>query len=350
MPALDTYNPRALTRTVALLVTLLVIAGTSAAFAVSEKLKVERAPIGGARVEPRSLRFSPTCSCPTSSMQLSFRFRRAAKVDVTIVNGAGQTVRTLAEGQALRRGRHAFEWDGRTNAGMVAPDGTYRLRIHFKRERRSILVPIPFQLDTKPPRVHATATPLVISPDRDGRNDRVTLTYRTNEKGTVELTVDGDVLKTKRAGPPRVRHTLYWGGRVPVGTAGSGSTSSKNRVPATAGTYELVLTVRDVAGNVAEVHFTIRVRYIELTQAAYQTKTGGQLEFEVDTDAAAFSWSLSRTRSAGLGRALLQDQNVTGRSVSVVIPADFRPGTYVLRVEANGHSATAPVAVSGGSR
>jgi hypothetical protein len=336
-----------LTRTIATLVTLAVIAGSSAAFAVSEKLKVERAPIGAVRFEPKTRHFSPVCGCRTRALRLSYVFRRADTVAVTVVNAKGNTVRRLVDGERLARGRHAFEWDGRDDAGMLAPDGAYRLRIRFLQERRSILAPIAFQLDTRPPRVRATISGTTISPDGDGRGDAVEIAYRTSEKGTVELAVDGALLLERRAGAPRVRHRLRWGGRVPAGTGGR-APDRNGRVPARPGDHELVLTLRDIAGNATHVRFAVRVRYVELNAASYEARPGGSFAFSVNTDARSFQWSLLSPLGRAARRVVLSGES-QGATASVRIPGGARPGFYVLRVEANGHRARATVRVVRGS-
>ncbi len=52
----------------------------------------------------------------------------ADKVDVTIVDAGGQTVRSMAFG-ALPQGTSTFEWDGRNNAGAKVAAGDYSLRL-----------------------------------------------------------------------------------------------------------------------------------------------------------------------------------------------------------------------------
>jgi hypothetical protein len=188
----------------------------------------------------------------------------------------------------------------------------------------------------------------VISPDGDGRNDAAVIRYRANEKGTVELSVDGAVLVHKRAGEPRTTHVLRWGGRVPAQGTTDGTADQRGRVPARPGDHELVLSVRDIAGNVARARFTVRIRFIELTEPAYSAPAGGQLEFTVDTDAASFQWSLISGRAGRPGRTVLSAHDVSGRTVSTPIAASVTPGLYTLRVEANGHRSRAPVHVTGG--
>jgi flagellar basal-body rod modification protein FlgD len=51
----------------------------------------------------------------------------AASVQISIVDGSGQTIRTL-KGDASA-GQHALVWDGKRSDGSTAPDGTYKVKI-----------------------------------------------------------------------------------------------------------------------------------------------------------------------------------------------------------------------------
>jgi hypothetical protein len=77
---------------------------------------------------------------------------------------------------------------------------------------------------------------------------------------------------------------------------------------------------------------------------------GGVLRFAVDTDAVSYSWFLFRPRAGRFGRPVLLDRETSRREVSLRIPRDAKPGTYVLRVVQSGHRARADVAVSPAAR
>ena len=115
-------NPR---RVALIALTLLLLAGTTLAFGVTQTLKLERSPITGPRFDQI---FSPTCRCETDIAQLSFRLRRPDRVDAVLVDGSGDPVRTLASDLPRPRGRVTFLWNGRDEAGEVVSDGRYRLR------------------------------------------------------------------------------------------------------------------------------------------------------------------------------------------------------------------------------
>jgi len=316
------------------LIVLALIAGTAAAFTVAERLKLERSPIGGPKFDRV---FSPVCECETDRARLRLRFRRAETVDAAVVDRRGEAVRTLVEDEEVRKGEHTFLWDGRDDAGEVVPDGRYRLRLHLERERRTILVPTLVEVDTTPPEVvFARVVPPAFSPDGDGRVDHVKVVYRSSEKGRPELLVNGETAILGRA-RAQGKATLDWRGRI------DGETVRR-------GPYELAIRVRDVAGNLSEATAakTVLVRFIELGEDAYRAEAGATLEFTVVTDAASFRWYLFRPRGGKAGRPVLYDESATGASVSVLLPGDLEPGTYLLRVAANGRRDRAAVTVEAG--
>jgi hypothetical protein len=320
-------------------VVLLLVAGTAAAFAVAERLKLQRSPVTPTEF---TREFSPVCDCATAEATLRLRFRRPETVTAVIVRPSGEVVRTLVEREQVDPGPHTYTWDGLDESGALAPDGRYFLRLQFVDERRSILVPTSIRLDTQPPRLRAVRfRPEVISPDGDGRRDRLRVVYRTNERHTAELVVDGTRQVSTRVRAARKRQGLQWFGRVSDESGGI-----VERVPAAKGEHAVELVVSDLAGNQASSEFTVLVRYIELDRSAYEVEPGGTLTFTVDTDAAEYKWYLHRPRAGRLGPPVLFATGVTEPTVEVPIPADARPGTYILRVVEDDRKARATVSVA----
>ena len=60
-------------------------------------------------------------------------------VFVSITNGAGELVRTL-QLPASKAGMSAFQWDGKTDSGGTAPNGTYVFQMTAARGNNSIPV------------------------------------------------------------------------------------------------------------------------------------------------------------------------------------------------------------------
>jgi hypothetical protein len=305
------------------------LGGTASAFAVTEALKLERSPVTAPRFDER---FSPVCSCRTSVARLSLRFRVADRVDAVIVDRDAEPVRTLVEDRGVRRGRAAFEWDGRDEAGRVVPDGPYRLRVHLDEERRTILVPNEVEVDTRPPSVGLVrASRRIVSPDGDRRGDRLKLVYRASERAGPLLLVDGEVAAEERA--RRRRSSVRWDGTL------------DGRV-LRPGLHLLAVRVRDEAGNLSAPTeaVPVRLRYVALTRNVIRVARGGRLRLRVDTDAASYGWSLRRRTARGVGRTVLA--GVASRSaISVRLPRRLERGRYVLRVSVGGHKATALVLI-----
>jgi hypothetical protein len=312
-------------------ITLLVLAllvATTAAFAVTEALKLEPSALSRPRFDRI---FSPTCACPQSTARLALRLRESDTIDAVIVDAQGDLVRTLASDRRETAGRVVFRWDGEDDAGSLVPDGPYRLRVHLADERRTIVIPNVVRIDTDPPRVELVeVSPRILSPDGDDRGDRARIQLRLSERARPLVLVDGAPAargRERSAG----RAALAWPGTV------------RGR-PLTAGSYVLTLQARDRAGNlsVPSDGAIVRIRYIELAKATLRARRGRVLRFRVLTDAQTFRWALLRRGDAR--RALLSGTASTER-VTLGLPRRIRAGRYVLRVTARGHADQARVLV-----
>jgi hypothetical protein len=293
------------------------LAATSAAFVVTEKLKLTRSPIIGPTVAKV---FSPVCDCPTDSAEIRFRLRSPDRVSVEIVDGDGDMVRELARDRPQGRSFATYSWDGRDDAGRVVEEGTYRPRVHLDRQRRTIVMPNPIRVDTTPPRVVSfSARPLVISPDGDGRSDRAKIRYRVSERASVELFVDG-TRALRRLGT-RPAGTMDW-----FGTAGG--------EPLPQGVFTLRLLARDLAGNLGSRSGSRTVRILFLALGRDRVVTTPRARFAI------LAVSQARTLRWRLG-----DRSGTARAGTLRFTAPSEPGRYVLRVEANGHVERAVVVV-----
>lgn len=323
-----TYNRRALRRVAVTALVLALLGGTTAAFALTQALKLERSPVAAPRFDAA---FAPTCGCAKhGSARLALRLRKADRIDAAIVDGDGDVVRGLAKDVERPRGLVTFVWNGRTDAGELAPDGRYRLRIHLDRQRRTIVIPNQVRLDTRAPSVEiVTVRPRTFSPDGDGRRDRLAVLYRASEIARPILLVDGRIAVRGR-GRAAGRQTVAWTGRLIRRTLGPGR-------------YDVSVQVRDAAGNLsfATAPVAVRIRYVELARERLRARRGQVFRFRVRTDAAAFRWSLNGRR----GRTVAAGSS-SRRLVPVRLPPAVRSGRYLLRVSARGHRDRAVVTVA----
>jgi hypothetical protein len=302
----------------AALVAALLVA-TGLAFAYTEQLKLTRSPILSTRVPLKV--FSPTCECGTARAQISFVLRKPDRVGVEIIDGSGDTVRTLVAGRRVQPDRRVtFTWNGRDDAGRVAREGRYRPKVRLAEERRTIVLPNRIQVDTTAPVVELVSTrPRVFSPDGDRRRDRVRVTYRADGPARVSLYADGVRVGRKRGQQEEGR--IDWNGRV-------------DGDPLAPGVYALDLRAKDAAGNVSESSRTVRVaiRYVALGRKRIETRPGARFSVLVLSDAARVEWRLG-ARSG------------TARPGTLRLRAPLQPGRFTLIVTANGYDARAAVFV-----
>ena len=208
------------------------LAATAAAFAVTERLKLEKSPITGTRVDKV---FSPVCECARDIAEISFRLRGGQVVTVDMLDSKGRPVRTLVRNKRERAGRVTYVWDGRDDAGRVVREGVYRPRVRLRRHGRTIVLPNPIRVDTTAPKITLTRVfPRVFSPDGDGNADRVTAEYEIDEPARAMMLVNG-----RRRVLSKFRETegrLVWFGRiggVPSGRATTRSDSVRSTARAT---------------------------------------------------------------------------------------------------------------------
>lgn len=227
---------------------LALLAGSAAAFGVTERLKLEPTPITGTRVDPI---LSPVCRCASRSATISFRVRGRRAVRVELVAGQ-RVVRTFPARRRAGAGRVELEWDGRDDSGRVVADGMYRARVLLD-DAPAIVLPNRIRVDTVRPRITLLRLrPRVLSPNGDGRREYAQAFYRVSEPADALLFVDGRKWLDSRFRP--LEGKLLWFGRV-------------RRRPLPAGIYRIRLGARDLAGNVAVRTPPVAVRILSENRA-----------------------------------------------------------------------------------
>jgi hypothetical protein len=218
------------------------LVATTAAFVVTEALKLDRPAVGQFRGDTV---FSPTCSCPQQRARFSFRLRQAQTVDVVIVDENGEPVRVLASAARPGRGRVGFRWGGREDAGDIVRDGAYRVRVRLMEEDRTVTFGRPLVVDTQPPRLTLVdVEPRRIAPGGEG----VSIRFDLSDRARVFLLVD-----RRRA----ARFGLFSSGSETVTWAG---TSRRRLLPP--GEYRIALRARDRAGNRSPRTRAVRVTVV----------------------------------------------------------------------------------------
>ena len=288
------------------------LGGSAAAFAVTERLKLERSPITHTRV---SKVVSPSSG---RRAEISFKVRHGDRLSLAIVDSNDHVVRALFDSVSVGAGRQTYNWNGRADDGKFVADGTYKPRVHLANAHRTIVLPNPIVVDTKPPHIALVRTNLtVVSPDGDTRRDYLKVFFRTTEPARAVLFANGRrVVKQKsfKAG------SLQWGRR--------------NGMPTKPGLYLLYLRAVDQAGNPSPRTrvFAVRIRFIELARHVIRARAGGRFAVQVSTDARVYHWRIgSRHGRVGARRLVL---------------AAGAPGRYKLVVSERGHRARATVVVA----
>jgi hypothetical protein len=291
------------------------LAATAAAFAITERLKLTKSPIAGTRIVRDHL--SPAAH---TTAAFTLRFRRRDRVSVTILDSHERFVDSLLDRALVPPGRRTFVWNGLTEARTVPPDGTYRMEVHFANQRRTILIPNPIVLDTKPPSVlDAGVTPKAFSPDGDKQFDTVEIRYKLSEDAHVLVFVDGRRIIRGRFSKPKDKVT--WGGMLDGRTLPPGK-------------YVLTVGAVDLAGNKATTvrRVVVTIRYIALSVRRVVVHGGARFHIRVATDAKRYGWTLGARSGHSSARTLR-------------LRAPKAAGTYRLTLTERGHSASASVVV-----
>lgn len=291
---------------------------TAAAFAITERLKLTKSTVYGTHV---SSRLSPTCGCARGKATVSFKLRRRDDLTVAILNARKQDVALLAD-QAYPHGLIRLRWDGRTDAGTRAPDGSYRVRIHLAGAHQTIDLPNRILLDTSAPQIkNLQLNREAFSPDNDKQADFVRITYQLSKQAHLLVYLDGKRILESYRHP--LSGSVTWDGHV-------GTSIVKP------GTYTLTAGALDLAGNTTPAaqrwRFHVEIRYIQIAARRIVVKAGAPFEIGVATDARRYAWRLGKAK---------------GRSGSPVLRlhAPTQPGRYTLAVEERGHLDRAAVIV-----
>lgn len=288
------------------------LGGSAAAFAVTERLKLERSPIFGTHVDKV---VSPKSGQPA---EIVFRLRKSDSVSVVIVDSNNRVVRTLVDSHHTRAGRHEYRWGGRDDSGNPVPDGAYKPRVHLAGGHRTIVLPNRIAVDTKKPEISLIRTSLAeVSPDGDAKHDYLTIFFRASEPARAVLYANGHRVVKQKSFQAR---SLKWG--------------RGNGMPTKPGLLRLRLRAIDEAGNLGPPTrvFTVRIRYIDLGRRVIRARAGGRIVVRVSTDSHFYNWRIGPRHGRVRNRRL--------------VLAAGAPGRYRLVVSERGHRAGALVVVS----
>jgi flagellar hook assembly protein FlgD len=147
-------------------------------------------------------------------------------------------------------GAARISWDGRTDAGLPARDGRYRLTIavldaagNFKARAWDVVV------DGNAPIISGQAGPPSFSPDGDGVADATVVGWTTTEPAATSVAIyhGTRLVRSFKLVGARAAGSIRWNGRTKAGALVGD------------GTYEARITVQDVAGNRRTGSIAIRI-------------------------------------------------------------------------------------------
>jgi FlgD Ig-like domain len=322
------------------------VVATVGAFFVTTRLK-RSTPV----IEQLTFRrsFSPNGDGRFDMALFAFRLRRTDEVTVSMVTRDGDEVRTLVRDVLLAgRQRHRFRWDGRNDAGRVAQDGEYHLRVGLRRQGRTVTSARKLFLDTRSPRpVVQYVSPDFFSPDGAGEANSVRLHFSGASRRARLLVYRTDVRPPRlvaRRPVGRAATTLRWDGRI----TGGGS--------APTGNYLLAIRAQDAAGNVGPPrlppprdavrgHPGVAVRYVSAARSLQPVAAGALTRFRVSADGRRYRWSVRR-----LGRHRVLARGSSRRAALTVRAPRGTSGVALLTVRVGAHRYSTPFAVQARKR
>jgi hypothetical protein len=171
----------------------------------------------GASADPEAI--SPNEDAQGDATTVTYTLTAAANVSASIVDAAGVAVAELEPPRWRRAGEHTLTFDG-----LDLPDGAYTIRLLAKaavgvQATSDVSVAISRTLGA------ARAAPALITPNGDGRGDRLSVSFALNGPATVRVRVlrEGKWVATAFSGPMAAGlRVVRWDGRKRVGSARDG--------------------------------------------------------------------------------------------------------------------------------
>ncbi|HEU4979385.1 MAG TPA: N,N-dimethylformamidase beta subunit family domain-containing protein [Solirubrobacteraceae bacterium] len=331
----------------------LLIAATFAAFFVAQRLKHAPAlfPEFG-----RTPLFSPNHDGRKDVEHIAFEIKHRDLVTVTILDEEGDPVRELVSDRDLPAfTKLRLDWTGRTDAGRLAPDGIYRIRVTLRHEGRNVIYPQSFRLDTTPPHPIVTS----VGPERSSRPAPEVLPRHDGRPAQIRFLAPGTGVRVLifRTYPGPV--TLVRTHRLPPGTRTfdwHGETNGRRVV--SHGIFLAVVECRDKAGNIGSSapldarglpilpygqplpgRGGITVRRLAVQPPDAPVAAGAVTTFGIDSRQASYRWDVRRVGSP----RILASGAKTKPALHVHAPA--ATGAYLLEVRSRGRLQQVPFAV-----
>ena len=327
----------------------LLVAATIAAFFVTTRLK-RSTPVVKQLTFARYI--SPNGDGRHDFVDVGFQIKKPDEITLTVESDDGDEIRVLARDRKLGAGRHRLRWNGRTDAGTVAPDGVYRLKVGLRKQGRSVASRRKLFVDTTPPHpVVRYVTPNSISPDGAGTNNTARLRFNGPTRNPPTLFVYRTDVKKPRLVARRTGKAasaeLSWDGLVGL---------HRSRRPAPTGNYALVAQVQDAAGNrnpsvlpairgLVRGHPGLVVRYLGALGPLGAARAGKPVAFKVQSDGRRYKWLIRR-----LGSSHVIDRGSSAAQNLHVRAPRGKSGVFLLSLRSGHHRYQCPFAVQARKR
>jgi hypothetical protein len=329
---------------------IVLVGATFSAFFAAQRLKGAPPVV---RVTKMTKFFSPNGDGVRDRNDIHVSVKQRDDVTVSVVDRDGGEVRRLVSNVPAQPFRPLdVSWDGRTDEGGTAPDGSYRLRIALRREGRSVTVQRQMVVDTTPPKpVIARVVPAVAG--SEPAPFAMIVRHVSRYKPTQFRVLRTDSGAPTRPETTRPREIARF--EAPGATRRVSWTPSDPLAP---GTYMVVASVTDRAGNVGasvslppqageisgQPGFTVRAL---AAQAPDDPVIAGQrIEFFVDSRGRDYRW---RVRRVGAPRPVKRGTAKPGAPLVMRAPNGIS-GVYLLELRHGTDTARVPFLVQSQQR
>jgi flagellar hook assembly protein FlgD len=217
------------------------------------------------QVEVEKSGFCPSGPAGQNSIEISLLFGNSDSVSswkLGVSSGSSPSKTWTGDASYLPA---SLTWDGKTDAGTLAPEGTYKatLTVDYKEKYQSGSAESrSFLLDITPPTGSISANPPTFTPTENGVQGPVTLTITAQSAVAKMDSWSMDVLD--QAGGL----VKSWSGQWPKAAATWDGTSIDGGYVRPSTTYKVVATVRDEFGNSAQIKADLAVAALEKTTPA----------------------------------------------------------------------------------
>jgi flagellar hook assembly protein FlgD len=197
------------------------------------------------RVRPSAL--TPNGDWSGERVTVSFRLSRRAIVTVRAVSvSSGAVARTLLAGVERPAGLRSVVWDGTNGSGGAVAEGRYRIEISAEAGSEQVTRSATLAVDRTLGAM--TVDPVLVSPNRDGQNERMRIGFQLTRQATARVVINqrGKTIRTLLSGSLAAGvYAVTWDGRLAGGSpAPNGPVSAAVLATTSLGTRSLAILGR----------------------------------------------------------------------------------------------------------